>query len=224
MTNTIDNTARRRGQSSAEVGEAIRQAIRGGELLPGMQIKQADWALRLGVSRVPVREALGMLESEGLLAHEPHQGYFVAILSESEIEQLYLLRRLLDREIASSLNWPDAAALEALTAICRDADAALDNDDVGGWLACNDRFVLAVYALSPLDIVVGEAVRLWRRTETVRSGRVRYEWNQLSRDAIRQTIGRILSMLESRDRAGLKAALARLTHVRRVPAPRVLAL
>nr|BAH89432.1 GntR family transcriptional regulator [uncultured bacterium] len=224
MTNTIDNTARRRGQSSAEVGEAIRQAIRGGELLPGMQIKQADWALRLGVSRVPVREALGMLESEGLLAHEPHQGYFVAILSESEIEQLYLLRRLLDREIASSLNWPDAAALEALTAIRRDADAALDNDDVGGWLACNDRFVLAVYALSPLDIVVGEAVRLWRRTETVRSGRVRYEWNQLSRDAIRQTIGRILSMLESRDRAGLKAALARLTHVRRVPAPRVLAL
>ena len=161
-----------------------------------------------------------MLESEGLLAHEPRQGYFVAVLSESEIKQLYLLRGLLDREIAQSLNWPDERALEALRALRRDAEAALDADDIAGWLACNDRFILSVYALSPLDIVVGEASRLWRRTETVRSGRVRYEWVQLSRDAIRQIIARILAMLESRDRAGLKAALARLTRVKRVPATR----
>lgn len=205
------NSLKKSGQSSAEVGDAIRQAIRAGELLPGMQLKQADWALRLGVSRVPVREALGMLESEGLLAHEPHQGYFVAVLSDGEVRQLYLLRRLLDREIAAALQWPDEEALGILKDAYAQADAALDEGDIAGWLACNDHFVMGVYALCPLDIIVGEAVKLWRRTETVRSGRVRYEWHHLSREAIRQSAGRILEMLECRDRAGLKAALARLT-------------
>lgn len=216
MTAIVETHPKKRGQSSTDVAEAIRQAIRAGELLPGMQLKQADWALRLGVSRVPVREALGMLESEGLLAHEPHQGYFVAVLSEGEIEQIYLLRRLFDREIAAALAWPDAAALERLKVVYASAEAALESGDVGEWLACNDRFMLAVYALCPLDIVVGEAIKLWRRSETVRSGRVRHDWHHLSREAIRLSLGRILTMLETRDRAGLKAAMGRLTQVKRL--------
>lgn len=215
MTAIVETPTKKRGQSSADVAEAIRQAIRAGELLPGMQLKQADWALRLGVSRVPVREALGMLDSEGLLAHEPHQGYFVAVLTEGEIEQIYLLRRLFDREIALSLRWPDAVVLEGLKDIYRAAETALETGDVAQWLACNDRFVLAVYALSPLDIVVGEAIKLWRRSETVRSGRVRHDWHHMSREAIRASLGRILAMLENRDRVGVKAALGRLTQTRR---------
>lgn len=214
MTDAIVKPAKKSGQSSAEIAEAIRQAIRSGELLPGMQIKQADWALRLGVSRVPVREALGVLETDGLLAHEPHQGYFVAVLSQSEVHQLYLLRRLIDHEIAQSLNWPDDEALATLKGSHRAAEAALDDGDIAGWLACNDRFVLEVYRLCPLEILVGEAIRLWRRTETVRTGKVRYEWNNLSRDAIRQSVARLLDMLESRDRDGLKAAFARLTQLK----------
>jgi len=206
------------GKSGAEVSEAIRQAIRAGELLPGMQIKQADWASRLGVSRVPVREALGMLESEGLLAHEPHQGYSVAILTQDEVKQLYLLRRLLDREIALSLVWPDAEALDALRAIYHEANAALEAGEIADWLACNDRFILAVYDLCPMEIVAGEAAKFWRRTETIRSGRIRYEWQHLKRETIQLTIARILTQLEERNRAGLKSALARLTKVRKVPA------
>jgi DNA-binding GntR family transcriptional regulator len=217
VTSIVETPIKKRGQSSIDVAEAIRQAIRAGELLPGMQLKQADWALRLGVSRVPVREALGMLESEGLAAHEPHQGYFVAVLSEGEIEQIYLLRRLLDREIAAALAWPEEAALDGLKAIYATAEAALEAGDVGAWLACNDRFMLAVYRLCPLDIVVGEAIKLWRRSETVRSGRVRHDWHHLSREAIRLSLGRILTLVETRDRAGLKAAFGRLTQVRRSP-------
>lgn len=214
VTSAVEKNARKRGQSSGEVAEAIRHAIRAGELFPGMQIKQADWALRLGVSRVPVREALGILETEGLLAHEPHQGFFVAILSQSEIRQLYLLRRLLDREIAAALEWPDAARLDDLRAAHGAAEAAFAAGDAAGWLACNDRFILDTYALCPLDIIVGEARRLWRRTEAVRAGRVRFDWDNLSRDAVRRTVGQILEALERQHRAALKAALRCLTEIK----------
>ncbi|WP_346893990.1 GntR family transcriptional regulator [uncultured Roseibium sp.] len=219
----MEPKSRKRGQSSAEVAEAIRQAIRAGDLLPGMQVKQADWAQRLGVSRVPVREALGILESEGLLAHEPHQGFAVATLTDSEIRQLYLLRRLIDREIAATVVWPTEAVLDQLRAIDQQAEAAIAANDIAQWLSSNDRFVLGVYALCPLEILVGEATKLWRRTETVRSSRVRYEWNTLSPEAIRQTVGRILKMLETQDRSGLKAALGRLTHIRKANVARAFA-
>lgn len=205
----------KRGTSSAEVCEAIREAIRSGELLSGMHLKQAEWALRLGVSRVPIREAFGMLESEGLLRHEPHQGYSVTKLSEREVKQLYLLRRLIDREIASSLAWPDDVALGLLRDVYGEAEVALETGDIVHWLACNDRFILSVYALCPFEIIVGEAMKLWRRTETVRAGRIRYEWHHCSPEAIRQSIGRIIATIEKRDRAGLKAAFARLTQVKR---------
>ena len=214
VTSADVKSLKKRGQSSGDVAEAIRHAIRAGELLPGMQIKQADWALRLGVSRIPVREALGILETEGLLAHEPHQGFFVVILSQNEIRQIYLLRRLLDREIASTLRWPDAWTLGALREMCRLADTAFSGGDAAGWLACNDRFILDVYALCPLDIIVGEATKLWRRTEAVRSGRVRYDWNNMSREAVRQSAGRILDALERKDRVALRSALRRLTQVK----------
>ncbi|WP_372603472.1 GntR family transcriptional regulator [Actibacterium sp.] len=211
----MEPSSRRSGQSSAEVVEAIRLAFRSGDLLPGMHLKQAEWALRLGVSRVPVREALGILEAEGSLVHEPHQGFSVAKLTESEIDQFYLLRRLIDREISAALIWPNEDELAELRKLDRAAEAAIQNDDIVKWLSCNDRFVTSVYALCPREILVGEAIKLWRRTEIVRSARVRYEWNTLSPEAIRQTVSRILSTLERRDRPALKAAFARLTAARK---------
>lgn len=214
----------KRGKSSSEVCEAIREAIRSGELLPGMHLKQTDWAQRLGVSRVPIREALGMLESEGLLLHEPHQGYSVVTLSESEITQLYLLRRLIDKEIAGNLVWPSTETMEQLRTVYSEAEKALEADDIVHWLACNDRFILGIYALCPLEIIVGEAIKLWRRTETVRAGRIRYEWQHRSPEVIRQSIGRILATIEKRDRTGLKAAFTRLTQVKRTSSTRLVAL
>ncbi|MCC5986088.1 MAG: GntR family transcriptional regulator [Pararhodobacter sp.] len=215
----MEPVSRKSGQSSAEVVESIREAIRAGELLPGMHLKQAEWAVRLGVSRVPVREALGILESEGILIHEPHQGYSVALLSDSEIRQLYLLRRLIDREIAAALTWPDETRMAQLRMLGQAAESAIAANNAAEWLSCNDRFVIAVYRLCPLEILVGEAIKLWRRTETVRSGRVRYEWTTLSPEAIRQTVSRILSTLEDRDRPALKSALGRLTRLPRRAAP-----
>jgi DNA-binding GntR family transcriptional regulator len=82
------------------MGELIKQdvlaAILRGELKPGDRINEPDVALRLGVSRVPVREALKALESTGLVTSKKHSGVFVRSIEEREITELYQLRASMD--------------------------------------------------------------------------------------------------------------------------------
>jgi DNA-binding GntR family transcriptional regulator len=82
------------------MGELIKQevlsSILRGELKPGDRINEPDVALRLGVSRVPVREALKALESTGLVVSKKHSGVFVRYIDEREITELYQLRASLD--------------------------------------------------------------------------------------------------------------------------------
>lgn len=67
-----------------------------GVLTPGQRINEPDVAARLGVSRVPVREALRELESSGLVVARKHAGVFVRQLDAAEVGDLYQLRGLLD--------------------------------------------------------------------------------------------------------------------------------
>ena len=67
-----------------------------GVFAPGQRINEPDVASRLGVSRVPVREALRELESSGLVVARKHSGVFVRQLEAAEIRDLYQVRGLLD--------------------------------------------------------------------------------------------------------------------------------
>jgi DNA-binding GntR family transcriptional regulator len=70
--------------------------ILSGQLEPGQRINEPDVAARLGISRVPVREALRELESSGLVVARKHSGSFVRQLQRVEVGHLYELRGLLD--------------------------------------------------------------------------------------------------------------------------------
>src|SRR5690606_32639587 len=59
----------------------LRRFIASGSLRPGQQIRQDTLSAELGVSRVPLREALKILEGEGQVTYEAHRGYFVTELS-----------------------------------------------------------------------------------------------------------------------------------------------
>lgn len=88
-----------------------------GVLIPGQRINEPDVASRLGVSRVPVREALRALESSGLVVARKHAGVFVRQLAAPEIRDLYQLRGLLDGfagRQAAQLPKAEKAALLAL--------------------------------------------------------------------------------------------------------------
>lgn len=78
------------------VRDEVLGMILRGELPPGGRINEPDIAARLGISRVPVREALRELESSGLVVARKHAGVFVRELDAAEVRGLYDLRALLD--------------------------------------------------------------------------------------------------------------------------------
>lgn len=78
------------------VRDEVLALILQGSLVPGQRINEPEVAARLGVSRVPVREALRELESSGLVVARKHAGVFVRQLEAQEITDLYQMRGLLD--------------------------------------------------------------------------------------------------------------------------------
>ncbi len=100
------------------VTEALRQAIREGILAPGVRLAQADLAAQLGVSRIPLRDALRRLEAEALVLIDGRRGARVAELSLDDIREIYEIRIELEgrcvRLAVANLSEEDAARLVAL--------------------------------------------------------------------------------------------------------------
>jgi len=76
--------------------ETIRQSIIDGTLAPGTELNQAQMAEKLGVSRGPVREALGRLEQEGLIRVTAYKRVFITPLNRRYVEELYSVRTALE--------------------------------------------------------------------------------------------------------------------------------
>src|ERR1700734_13653 len=84
-------------QSSPEViAESLRQAIIDGQLGPGESLRQENLAKHYAVSRIPVREALRQLGSEGWIVLEPNRGARVSPLSAQEVREIYEIRASLE--------------------------------------------------------------------------------------------------------------------------------
>ena len=102
--------------ASAAAGEVIREAIIDGRLPPGQRLKEEELARELGISRTPVREALLMLESEGLVESIPRRGATVRSYAVSDLDDVYQLRALLEgyaaRRAAGRISPDDIARLE----------------------------------------------------------------------------------------------------------------
>ncbi|WP_214406831.1 GntR family transcriptional regulator [Pseudonocardia lacus] len=79
-------------RSGAAVLAEMTRVILAGDAPPGMRIPQEEVAAVLGVSIVPVREALKTLVGQGLVEHELRGGYTVARLTDPELQELYLVR------------------------------------------------------------------------------------------------------------------------------------
>lgn len=98
MTQGLDGAAalKKSKPSGANAYDLILAAIESGELPPGSRLRETELAMRLGISRTPVREALKQLETEGIVEHRPHQGAVVAQLDHTALCELYFLREVLE--------------------------------------------------------------------------------------------------------------------------------
>jgi DNA-binding GntR family transcriptional regulator len=82
--------------ASTAATELIREAILDGRLVPGERLKEEELARELGISRTPVREALLMLQAEGLVNATPNRGAAVRVHTPEDLDDLYQLRALLE--------------------------------------------------------------------------------------------------------------------------------
>lgn len=85
-----------RSTTAAEVARVIRQRILSGHYSEGQFLRQEAIAQELGVSRLPVREALALLEAEGFVIREKYRGALIPKLSMREVEEIYKLRMMIE--------------------------------------------------------------------------------------------------------------------------------
>lgn len=104
--------------------EEIRDAV----LLPGARLREVELAERLGHSRTPVREAIRMLEADGLVGHLPRQGATVRVLDYPEVMELYEMRSVLEGTAARlAARAANDAELQQLAELNTEFAAARDN-------------------------------------------------------------------------------------------------
>lgn len=120
---------------------AVRERILEGELSAGEFVREQDISEVLGVSRTPVREALGRLVTEGFLERIPYKGFRVPAESLARLTELYPIVSALEL-LAGRLAFPhvDDSDLEELRKLNRRLERALEEGDVDEAIASNEAF------------------------------------------------------------------------------------
>ncbi len=139
MVTMTDVAPARHGAAGVRIADGLRRAILSGEYEPGARIRQDDLADLHGASRLPVREALRMLEGQGLVIEPLLLRYNVPLLSEQQIDELERL----------------ATMMEGAT-------------DLEDFIALDREFHLSSYALAETTVLGDTVMRLWNRTQHYR--------------------------------------------------------
>jgi DNA-binding GntR family transcriptional regulator len=119
----------------------IRDRILDGDIAPGAFARELELSEAMGVSRTPIREALGRLASEGFLERIPHRGFRVPAESITRQLELYPIVSALDL-LAGKLAFPlmTPADIEELRSINRQMSTAMRNGEVNRETELNSRF------------------------------------------------------------------------------------
>lgn len=179
----------------------MRAALTSGLLLPGQQIVQEDLAESLGVSRVPIRESLKILEGEGHVTYYPNRGYFVTELSAADLTELYRIRELLEAEaLTLAVNEVNDADIVEITAILETVEQAARSGDVLALTAANRAFHLSIIELSGMQRLSRLIRQLWDASDIYRTV---YFRDPINRERITAEHREILDALKARDASAL---------------------
>jgi len=156
----------RENVASHRIADSLRTAILDGNYLPGARIRQEDIAARSGASRIPVREALRMLDSEGLVTLVANAGAWVTKLTLSECVETYLIReRLEPLLLRTSMPRLDATAVDRLGGLADEMEAGAELD---AFMRADREFHLSSYAGAQSSEMWQIIHRMWNTTQHYR--------------------------------------------------------
>lgn len=173
MTRTADEPRREESDSAKptvsaaeQVAADLRRRILAGEIVPGERIRQEEVAERFGVSRLPVREALRMLEAEGLTELETKKSARVPLLDMQQVALMYQMReRLEPLALTESIPNLTDAQIDRLDEL----QARIEkDDDLQHFLELDRELHLLSYAGCDSDQLIGAVTRLWNSTQYYR--------------------------------------------------------
>jgi DNA-binding GntR family transcriptional regulator len=206
-------TERRHRTKQEFVCQTLREAILSCELQPGERLVIDDLARRLLVSIIPVREALQVLQSEGLVVTVPHVGATVAPVSRESILDVFTVLEGLE-VVATRLvaERGSADALATLARLVTAMDDAVEGGRLEEWADLNTRFHRAISTSSGLPLLEEMTGRVLGRWDRVR----RFYFNGVLSQRVcqaQQEHREILAALGSRDLPRLEALVR--THNQR---------
>ncbi len=144
------------------VYEQLRDALVTGHFVPGRSITLRGVAEELGVSPMPVREALRQLVAERALEMQGNRRIAVPAMSATRLEELARARSLLEPELAvRALPHVDMARLERLKSLDRAVDAALAQGAAEAYVRANYEFHMGLYRAAPSQVLLPLVESLW---------------------------------------------------------------
>lgn len=139
-------------RSSERVYREIKESIVSGELAPGSRLVELSLADQFGVSRTPVREALKRLLTEGLVMVDPSHGMIVRGINQQEVEQIYMIREVLDGLAARlATDRVSAENLARLNSLMEIMSTAVEQHNEEALVQANIRFHETMYQASQND-------------------------------------------------------------------------
>jgi len=145
---------------------AIRDGILHGAYAESEPLRQDALADELGVSRIPIREALRQLEAEGLVTFTPHRGAIVSSLSLSEIEEVFELRSTIETDLLRrALPRLTTYQLDEADEVLNRYAVALRAADVAKWGELNWEFHSTLYAPAGRAVTMGIVHRLHQQSD-----------------------------------------------------------
>ncbi|MDW5592923.1 GntR family transcriptional regulator [Conexibacter stalactiti] len=195
------------------VADQLRETIQSGAYAPGERLVERRLAAELGVSHIPVREALTRLIEEGLVERLPRRGCRVAAINAKELRDLSRLRVLLEQYVAERAieNWNDQAE-RSLREIVAQMEAAADRGDTRRLSNLDVRFHEELWALTDDEILIDLVAQLRGRI----GGFLRAATTALEPAALRahaSSHGELIDALSARRVGPAKRAMARHIEV-----------
>ncbi len=196
------------------VADQIRAAILDGRFKPGEWLRQEKVAQELGVSQMPVREALKELAAEGLIEHVPYRGVRVLALSIQDIEDLYEHRAFLESRAAElaaeQISDGEITEMKAMLAEME----SLPPEQIAQYRKVNRNFHEKIFHISRREYLIRTLTQMWEAFPTMLIGNFAMTAQQPlpQRDAHDQVEHRaIMAALEAHD--GERAGNAMKEHI-----------